>query len=838
MDLLRSTIESFYFSMPLSALAQCVIKPSKQNKMRDYLVEIVNRNNPEFTVSEMTLLGRMLDDIWLNSPHFSILPENTGFLDRIPLLLNNFSSSVLLCSNLDYPKVQFNELLRWRQLTMKLGEDLFTLPFLAELDLKRNINRSDFAWPNVIDHDNQRLNVVLKEILSDTHSHINAAIDVFEFNWIWMMNSPRSLDSTSKKTAYLAEGAAQEYDYVTHHSDFNLNLLQWVFIAAEIRLMVFTTINGEKSRFTPNRIKQILKDPKSFAASKEDLENEIERLTDKSLRLNLETRSCGRFGFDYAIRASDFPLVDGNAAVSGSPYLIHQGERKFIYNWFSGYYGGDSRLKALTPFMMLYLVIKAKIRREYIQTNDLSGFRNFQIYQGRKDTFLRIKDDVKKDHYKEVAYRYAVQSSIGTDGIHNIEARLTPESITDSRLLDYRAAIFHHGGTYPIRANNQVTYVIHLLKTPDDEELAGSSYRHSNAREKFWEQIKVVVNEFHRNNAGEYPDITGIDAAGNELVCRPEVLAPMFRYARNCGISRFTYHAGEDFYDISDGLRTIDELMEFMEYTMGDRIGHGLALGVDAGKFYSSRHHTLIIPRQTLLDNLVWLKYKAREYRIGLSSDTEFFIERNFNEIARDLGYFPISQSMYEYYCSMKMRGNIIDEKSTGLVSELNDDILYSRCSMNYRYTQVINDLHQHYETNAQCREKGRIPIMTKLNASYAADISMLQEAMLADIEHKGIVIETNPSSNLKIGRFDRYDEHPITLFNSVTPNADGHSIMVSINTDDKGVFATSLQNEFSLIAIALKKQKDSAGNRLYSEGQIEEYLRRIARYGNTSRFQ
>ena len=838
MDLLRSTIESFYFNMPLSALAQCVLKPSIQDRMRDYLVEIVSRLNPEFTVSEMTLLGRMLDDIWLNSPHFSILPENTGFLDRVPLLLNNFSSSVLLCSNVDYPKVKFNELLRWRQLTMKLGEDLFTLPFLAELDLKRNINRSDFAWPNVIDHDNLRLNVVLKEMVSESHSHINAAIDVFEFNWIWMMNSPRSLDSTSKETAYLAEGASQEYDLVTHHSEINLNLLQWVVIASEIRLMVFSMINGERSKFTPNRIKQILKNSKSFESSKEDLENEIGRMADKSLRLNLETRSGDRYEFDYAIRTSDFRLVNGKAGVPGSPYLIHHGERKFIYDWFSGYYGGNSRLKAFTPFMILYLVIKAKIRREYIQTNDLSGFRNFQIYQSRKETFLRMKNDVRKDHYREIAYRYAVQSSIGTKGLHNIEARLTSQIITDSRLLDYRAAIFHQGGVLQTRQSNQVTYVIDLLKKFDDNELAGSPYRHSQARGQYWDEIKVIVDCFRSNNKDKYPDITGIDAAGNELACRPEVLAPMFRYARNCGISRFTYHAGEDFYDISDGLRTIDELLEFMEYTMGDRIGHGLALGVNAEKFYSSRHHMLIIPRQTLLDNLVWLKYKAREYRIGLSSDTEFFIERHFNEIARELGYFSLSQSMYEYYCSMKMRGNIIDEKSSGLVSELNDDIRYSRCSIKYKNTPVVNALHQHYERNVQCREKGKIPIMTKLNASYTTDISRLQEAMLSDIEHKGIVIETNPSSNLKIGRFDRYDEHPITLFNSVTQSPERHSIMVSINTDDKGVFATSLQNEFSLIAIALKKQKDRDGNRLYSEGQVEEYLRRIARYGNTSRFQ
>ncbi|MDE6654941.1 MAG: hypothetical protein K2K37_11215, partial [Muribaculaceae bacterium] len=113
-----------------------------------------------------------------------------------------------------------------------------------------------------------------------------------------------------------------------------------------------------------------------------------------------------------------------------------------------------------------------------------------------------------------------------------------------------------------------------------------------------------------------------------------------------------------------------------------------------------------------------------------------------------------------------------------------------------------------------------------------------VQDAMLSRLESKGVVIETNPSSNLKIGRFDRYDLHPITIFNSVTPSAAGHSLVVSVNTDDKGVFSTSLENEYSLIAIGLMKKKDAIGHRMYSEGQIEEYLRRIARYGNISRFE
>ena len=66
----------------------------------------------------------------------------------------------------------------------------------------------------------------------------------------------------------------------------------------------------------------------------------------------------------------------------------------------------------------------------------------------------------------------------------------------------------------------------------------------------------------------------------------------------------------------------------------------------------------------------------------------------------------------------------------------------------------------------------------------------------MAVIVKKKIAIETNPSSNVKIGPIDGYIDHPIFRFMA-------NGINVSINTDDKGIFATSLSNEYSLIANA-----------------------------------
>jgi adenosine deaminase len=80
----------------------------------------------------------------------------------------------------------------------------------------------------------------------------------------------------------------------------------------------------------------------------------------------------------------------------------------------------------------------------------------------------------------------------------------------------------------------------------------------------------------------------------------------------------------------------------------------------------------------------------------------------------------------------------------------------------------------------------------------------------LKTIERKRICIECNPTSNYKIGEFTRYDQHPIFQFfnEGIETPYPKQGIYVSINTDDRGIFSTSLEREYSLIALALEKNE------------------------------
>ena len=112
-----------------------------------------------------------------------------------------------------------------------------------------------------------------------------------------------------------------------------------------------------------------------------------------------------------------------------------------------------------------------------------------------------------------------------------------------------------------------------------------------------------------------------------------------------------------------------------------------------------------------------------------------------------------------------------------------------------------------------------------------------LQGVMIRKISEKGIAIETNPSSNICIGSFEKYEDLPLFNFSPMEQDVHTSVVNVSVNTDDRGVFATSLYHEFSLIAAALFKQKDKDGNRLWSNEAIYDYIDKLRSNGFYQRF-
>ena len=199
MDLLRSTIEAIFYHFPITYLSGMLIE--NDDDILPIVSEIVKWERQEFSSTEISILGNILENEWMINDTWDFDSSKYSKLSRIFTVINQFTSCVLKVSQNRIPKVKFDQLLRWRDTSLMVGEDLLTMAFIAENDLKQGSHLNEFAWPDVLDHDNFRLNEIIDNELSDTHSHINAAIAVFDFNWISLMNYPHlvNIGHTKKK---------------------------------------------------------------------------------------------------------------------------------------------------------------------------------------------------------------------------------------------------------------------------------------------------------------------------------------------------------------------------------------------------------------------------------------------------------------------------------------------------------------------------------------------------------------------------------------------------------------------------------------------------------------
>lgn len=828
MDFIRATIKGLFYDIPINAIGP-MICGDKSVTIINCLEEVLKWKERFFTMSEIKILTDIVTKNWMlcdmRGRKFHAEEKN-----RIFLPLNQFSKDVIDDSD-EEPRIKFSNLLRWHELAMYIGEDLLVTAYLAERDAYCRRERISFVWPDVLHHDNHQLNHILDSGLCDVHAHLGATTDVFGINWISIMNNPTT--NKWKNEAY------QDFDILLHDNLNTMPLRQWGWLAAVIRENIYQLTNNGQ-HLDHNQLCELWR----------DYNRGIYDLVDTYAQINAHKEEAYKMPngdcFDYAITTPHVSELS-NEELS-SPYMIHSGERYLLYKFFYMYFCRDAKAISAAPWMYLYLLIKIKFRREFIETNPLLGLSNFQSYEHRKKWFINNND---------VMYKYAVQTSIGDRKKNFLEARVCADVVDKIRFTKTAAqmdnnpklsvfdCIFNNSCYLSTSENNHLSFVIHFIKQPNDKKSEQEGMlRHSELRQNINKDMTKILTAVKKNKTANdkgLPLLYGIDAAGNELSCRPEVFAPYFRWAKAEGLRFFTYHAGEDFYDLVDGIRAIDELMLFMEYSHGCRIGHALALGINAFKYYSNRHNNVIMPKQVLLDNLVWMIHKSRILNHRLQPSTEEFCQRTIHQLFIEIGYRNTTNE-YNYWQSMLLRGDKSDfmcdeDESYNTMSRLTALCPKQEC-IEARMNEEAKKLHQIYETSKKIKKEGSKPCAYQLPKTFHKDVTVLQEAILCDIEHKGICIECNPTSNLQIGPFDKYDELPILRFMSVGNDGKGHSIQISINTDDRGIFATSLQNEYSLIAASMHKQMDEQSHPKYSADEINQYIKRIIDHSQNMRFQ
>ncbi len=881
----RNTLLVVFNEQNVEDVISCLVRNGDPNEFttskidKDFYKAAYTNVSTAFTEDQALSAFHITEDRWSKMPenqdeNFSYCPR-----DNIFNILLHFSTVVLGERNWE-PICKFEHLLKWHAVTYIIGEDILTTSYLASKDVKTRFSRKSFSWPVVIDHDSALLGLLCSKRMADIHNHLGGNGYVSELNWLSLMN-----DVSSRREQFNSDNfkisKALRSSYGTENR--YISLYSKVIKAAAVRLFLFDAAlhdNGCKSveernnNFKEKCVSDALLDCDTLCGLLQQKSSlgvdmylsDITSAIATAQRMygnSYQTCSKTRVYVDYALlRQADFQLSNPCSNIN----FVLSGERWLLYRIFSKIYRGEDKSNRLSMLLYIYLLIKNEFQNEFVQTNPIVGFGNFKEYQDRKSAFLK-----PNSVYETLLVQTSIRSIINGKKNRYLETRIAPKDssagISQSiRYYDSSADYINlrNNRRFPSfqASTNKWHYVTHFIKSEDKQidrlKKGGGNPlqnpRNWNVRQSVRRQSQAI-NSLRQYNQKIAKRIVGIDAASFELCCRPEVFAQGFRFLRNSMHCRtfdqkplsdlgITYHVGEDFNDIIDGLRAVKEAELFLEMRNGDRIGHGLVLGTDVEKYYARRDFSVPMSKQCILDNMAFMLIEGStlEGFNQISTRIQQHFERLLIEIYGEKLYGK-TITPYTYYQSWLLRGDAPEYYSDCRISEscfdkfhltnqycnkcqnnpnnkltdkIENGLPWQRCAKVYgdmfddaRKNKYACYLYHLYHFNKDVKRKGYEFEQLEYPKEAIPVIARLQEKILTEIETKCISIECNPSSNFKIGEIERFIEHPVSRFNMIARPKYGqmHNISVSINTDDKGVFSTSLEREFALIAAAYDKE-------------------------------
>ncbi len=111
--------------------------------------------------------------------------------------------------------------------------------------------------------------------------------------------------------------------------------------------------------------------------------------------------------------------------------------------------------------------------------------------------------------------------------------------------------------------------------------------------------------------------------------------------------------------------------------------------------------------------------------------------------------------------------------------------------------------------SDEQIRARGRELITVDCAHFTADEYVKLQQALMQEIGKRRVLVETLPTSNVRISQYERFEEHHVLRWMRL-PGAlkEGDpEIMVSLGSDDPGIFAGELAGEFYQLYAVLRER-------------------------------
>ena len=532
-----------------------------KNRFSRYLVDCYK----ELTLDQASAIEKLVCQKWMQCP----TGEKSGDKNIFNVLLH-FVENVIVEENGE-PKCQFKHLLRWWNISQLVDSNLLVCAYLANKDIQQNFDRFDFAWSPVLKHTNRVLDEMLNRGVSELHFHLKGSSLNFDIQWLSLMNDVFGRKKMFKNMRYAQCAVLLEEPENIRNS----SLYEQMLLAAYIRTFLYKVcVKGEEDDdFSRNKIDNIL-------CAISDVQNRICENRYSSYRYKKNVTDIGKI-IDYAIPS--VLTLNESETIRFVNSILH-GERLILYKSLRFIYGSNEtncKYYGLVKFALLaYTMIKSRFRQELLQINERKGFDNFCNYEQRKEIF--IKDG---SVYSELIKDVAIKNTCCNQPIEYLEYRIAPKDdeqdlLNELNLLNNldRKTYFNNEEIQNKMSSVEKYIVSHFIKVSEKKILENHFLpRNNSLRQKVKKQSFVIRKVFSSSSLAREM-ICGFDAANAERNARPEVFAQAFRYLRgelyfkqNNFIKKeklhslgMTYHVGEDFWDIIDGLRAIDEAILFL----------------------------------------------------------------------------------------------------------------------------------------------------------------------------------------------------------------------------------------------------------------------------------
>lgn len=778
-----------------------------------------------------------------------------------------------------------NKILPFVEINRLISDDLLT----AIYNFKNNyeleyILENDLVKP--ISVVNYQLEMILNKGLAENHTHLFGSIP-FEVQWGWLM------DKLSNNKYIVVQNMLKKLDDssinsgVQYHKDnlqINASLGNIILYTSLIRILMLNFLVLEYGKKDFNFRKYIGYQCKflNFTYSEEKY---LETIINSFYNCKFESNDKNyilHFGLVSKITSNDDNYYENmfkncvslkSTEILKNKFKINRFSIKsdynlmeFIFLYKSYEYICNHNDKFFKEIFFQYFRYKNVFHTLINQSSDIKGFFEFQMYFKSQHSLINTASTMFTPIFQTYAYENVKYLEIRIGHIRTSNKALIPTDILKTMKNTFYKFVN--------------AYLNHLQTLEDDNVVKAGVILHFNKRNdvyagKCWYDFmtydnKMLLNyERYREECfinlialvylrgeikGADKFIIGIDAASNELLTEPWVLAPIFKsvkdkwhdilvkkmdyydvgsYKRSSPLG-ITYHVGEVFNSIVSGLRHVDEVIEHYGFQSGERLGHATILGIDTDR-YSKEKKVITLSVIELLDNWLWIYHIKAEKNL-FKDISPTFVENKIYDLIHIIygdinGHIHGEISIHNLYQAYLMQ---FDD------NKINKNF-YKQCNLGEKgypcyFAEEKNPWSStmlFYTRHCSCylKKMNKFVQMEIDNDFLRCIYKEAQAYLLQKIANKGIIVEVNPISNSLIGDMDYIFDHPIIKINDTyKDNSNYNHVMTTINTDNPGVFSTTLSNQFGFIEQLLI-------DRGYSKEQALQWIDRIRENGLNSTF-